>query len=85
MSYGQVGFEAGVSPRRVGWAMAVAGDAADVPWHRVVGAHGDLKIAARSAVLGQMQRDMLVGEGVAFLENGLVDMDLYRVGAPDGI
>jgi methylated-DNA-protein-cysteine methyltransferase-like protein len=79
MSYGQVGSEAGgVSARIVGWAMANALDG-DIPWHRVVGSDGYLRIGRRSIQLQDLQRRMLDREGVVFLENGCVDMQRHQV------
>jgi len=80
MSYGQVGAEAGASARVVGWAMANALEG-EVPWQRVVGADGYLRIGRRSAALMDVQRKLLEREGVAFKENGCVDMACHQVGA----
>ncbi len=80
MSYGQVGAEAGASARVVGWAMANVPDG-EVPWQRVVGADGYLRIGRRSVVLQEVQRKLLEREGVAFRENGCVDMTCHQVGA----
>lgn len=79
MSYGQVGREVGCSARTVGWAMANALDG-DVPWQRVVGADGYLRIGRRSVVLQEAQRKLLEREGVAFQENGCVNMKCHQVG-----
>ena len=79
MSYGQVGHEIGCSARTVGWAMANALDG-DVPWQRVVGADGYLRIGRRSVALQEVQRKMLEREGVAFTEKGSVDMACHQVG-----
>lgn len=78
MSYGQIGQLAGCSARVTGWAMAnVTED--DVPWHRVVGSDGYLRIGRRNAVLQDVQRRMLLQEGVTFKENGCVDMAKHQV------
>jgi methylated-DNA-protein-cysteine methyltransferase-like protein len=79
MSYGQVGGLAGCSARVVGWAMANVTDA-DIPWQRVAGADGYLRIGKRSIVLQELQRKLLLEEGVAFLENGCVNMAKHQVG-----
>lgn len=80
MSYGQVGSEAGgVSARTVGWAVAIAVDRA-IPWQRVVGADGYLRIGRRSMVLQEQQRRLLEREGVTFLDNGCVDMSRHQYG-----
>lgn len=80
MSYGQVGSCAGASARVVGWAMANALEG-DVPWQRVVGADGYLRIGRRSPALMDVQRKMLEREGVAFKDNGCVDMACHQMGA----
>ena len=83
MSYGQVGDQAGgISARIVGWAMANA--LPDVPWQRVVGSDGYLRIGRRSAQLQQVQRNLLEREGVRFLENGCVDMHGHQVEVAGG-
>jgi methylated-DNA-protein-cysteine methyltransferase-like protein len=83
MSYGQVGREAGgISPRVVGWAMANPMDD-DIPWQRVVGVDGYLRIGRRSVELQLQQRQLLEREGVTFLENDCVDMQHHQVGASD--
>ena len=85
MSYGQVGFEAGgISARIVGWAMANAAEDGDVPWQRVVGSDGYLRIGRRSPELQLLQRRLLEAEGVQFLENGCVDMRRFQVGSAGG-
>ena len=78
MSYGQVGEFAGCSARVVGWAMANVVDP-DVPWQRVVGADGYLRIGNRSVALQEVQRKLLERESVKFKDNGLVDMARHRV------
>jgi methylated-DNA-protein-cysteine methyltransferase-like protein len=80
MSYGQVGREAGCSARTVGWAMANALEG-DVPWQRVVGADGFLRIGKRSVALQDAQRRLLEREGIAFTEGGCVEMARHQVGA----
>ncbi len=80
MSYGQVGDCAGASARVVGWAMANVPDG-EVPWQRVVGADGYLRIGRRSVALMEAQKKLLEREGVAFKENGCVDMACHQVGA----
>ena len=78
MSYGQVGSLAGCSARVAGWAMANATDS-DIPWHRVVGADGYLRIGKRSVGLQELQRKLLLEEGVSFLPNGCVNMSKHQV------
>jgi methylated-DNA-protein-cysteine methyltransferase-like protein len=79
MSYGQVGDEVGCSAREAGWAMNQA-HGGDVPWQRVVGSDGYLRIGRRSPELMQTQRELLEAEGVTFKANGCVDMAKYQAG-----
>ena len=71
VSYGDVGAAVGAAARTVGWAMRIA--PRDVPWQRVVGADGYLRIAKRSPDLKALQRSLLEDEGVTFDEDGRVE------------
>ncbi len=87
MGYGQVGDAVGVSARTVGRAMHHAVDEADdpnrgVPWQRVVGADGYLRIARRDPVLRDLQKSLLEAEGVTVSEAGYVDPKFF-VGTED--
>lgn len=64
LSYGDVGRAVGATARTVGWAMGICPDG--VPWQRVVGADGYLRIARRSLELKAQQRSFLESEGVGF-------------------
>jgi len=78
MSYGQVGdwMEPPLSARMVGRVMYHAPHG--VPWWRVVGKEGDLLIIKRDAHMAALQRELLMQEGVPFLEDGRVDMQSCR-------
>ncbi|MFI9400922.1 MGMT family protein [Nocardia sp. NPDC052316] len=70
-TYGDIAAAAGLStPRTVGWIMRT--DAADLPWHRVIGAGG--KPAAH---LADRQLRLLAAEGVP-LREGRVDLRAAR-------
>ena len=72
ISYGQIARMLG-SPRAartVGWALSVCPD--DLPWQRVVQADGGIA----SGGFGELRRAMLLEEGVTFLTDGRVDMDV---------
>ena len=79
MSYGQVGDAVGCTARVAGWAMANVTDP-DVPWQRVVGADGYLRIGRRSVALQDVQHRLLELEGITFKENGCVDMSRHQAG-----
>ena len=74
-SYGAVGAEIGLGPREVGWAMNIAPK--DVPWQRVVGADGYLRIAKRDPHLRALQQSLLEGEGVALNDKGCVERRFF--------
>ncbi len=79
MTYGQVADAApgvSVTARQVGAALRWVPDG--VPWQRVVGAGGHLPIAKRSPDAQQRQRQLLMGEGVAFLVRDANRVDMPR-------
>ena len=80
MTYGQVALLAG-NPRWarvVGYALHVNPEPGVIPYHRVVNREG--RVAPGFAFGGtDAQRKLLEGEGVSFLENGLVDMEKHAV------
>ena len=51
----------------------------DVPWWRVVAKDGRLVISKRAPHLAQEQRAHLESEGVAFDEDGRVQMGIYAI------
>jgi len=65
-----------VTARQVGRIMWDCPDG--VPWYRVVGAGGHLPIGKRDPRMALIQRHFLETEGVAFLENGCVDMLVHQ-------
>jgi methylated-DNA-protein-cysteine methyltransferase-like protein len=75
VSYGEVGQAVGEMARTVGWAMSLTPE--DVPWQRVVGADGYLRIARRSAESAKRQRSLLEAEGVTFDANGYVERRFF--------
>ena len=79
-SYGDVGAAVGVTARTVGWALGACPD--DVPWQRVVGADGYLRIARRSPHLRDLQKSLLEGEGVTVKDGFFVERRFF-LGADD--
>ncbi|MFC9439940.1 MGMT family protein [Nocardia sp. NPDC057030] len=74
-TYGDIAAAAGLStPRTVGWIMRT--DAADLPWHRVIGASG--KPAAH---LADRQLRLLATEGVP-INDGRVNLRAARFPFP---
>lgn len=71
-SYGQIARMLGRphAAREVGWAMRCCPDG--LPWHRVVMKDGTIV----GGIYADMRRAILEAEGVPFLPDGRVDMDL---------
>lgn len=74
VSYGQIAHMLGRprAAREVGWAMRTCPDG--LPWQRVVMKDGTIA----SGVYADMRRAILETEGVPFLPDGRVDMNLCR-------
>jgi len=75
-TYGQIACMMGEprSARIVGWAMKATPGHLNLPCHRVVNKQGEM---APSYAFGstEIQRDILLSEGVIFKENGCIDME----------
>ena len=74
ISYGEIARILGKprGAREVGWAMRNCPE--DLPWQRVVMADG----AVAGGVYAEMRYELLESEGVAFLPDGRVDMNVSR-------
>ena len=82
MSYGQVARACPpLTPRQVGRLMAHALDD-DIPWWRVVGSDGSLRIRKRDPMLAQLQKAHLQQEGIPFTPDGRVPMTPDYVADP---
>ncbi len=77
LSYGEVGDRVGSRPRTVGSAMAHCTEEDQVPWHRVVGSDGTLRVARYSPVLALEQRRRLEAEGIVFDTRGRVPISCF--------
>lgn len=74
-TYKQVAILAGVkNPRVVGFAMRSNKSSDDVPCHRVVGSDGALRGYAFGGI--HMKRKLLEKEGIPFLADGRVDLQI---------
>ncbi|MDH3627028.1 MAG: MGMT family protein [Acidobacteriota bacterium] len=78
MTYGQIAneIEDRLSPRAVGWALN--GCPSDVPWQRVVNATGGCSTDRLADSPRGLQRALLEEEGIAFRDNGTLDLLTYR-------
>ncbi len=78
-TYGQIASLAGCpqNARVVGYALHALSPDTDIPWHRVVAKGG--VINSRCARFGELeiQRILLEGEGVSFLDSQTVDMEKH--------
>lgn len=85
MTYGQIASLLGEprGARVVGWAMRAAPSSLNLPCHRVVNRLGEM---APSYAFGSkdIQRELLISEGITFKENGCIDMKkhLWKVMEP---
>jgi len=75
LSYGEVGQAVGVGARAVGWALSFCPEG--VPWQRVVGADGYLRIAKRSPHLKAVQKKLLEDEGVMLDDRDRVERRFF--------
>lgn len=76
VTYGQIAAALGDArqARIVGWAMRICPD--DVPWHRVVNAHGGLSTSRLHGDFN-LQRALLEDEGVQFDDYGRINLSIY--------
>lgn len=84
-TYGQVA-ELAHFPRQgrlVGYALYRVDFRADIPWHRVVNAKGEISQSPWRRGSDELQRSLLVQEGVQFDLDGKIDLRQHRW-QPDG-
>ena len=78
-TYGQVASFAGISgqARQVGYALSALSEDSAIPWHRVVNARGEVSKRAKP-IYEEMQRLLLVEEGIYFDGRGQIALARYR-------
>jgi methylated-DNA-protein-cysteine methyltransferase-like protein len=78
-TYGQVAALAGLDgrARQVGYALHALPEGNNVPWHRVVNAHGKVSLGTRPGP-GDLQKFLLEAEGVTFDQSGRITLKEYR-------
>jgi methylated-DNA-protein-cysteine methyltransferase-like protein len=76
-TYGQIArIVGGCTPRMVGYAMSATSTRSAIPWQRVINAQG--KVSPHGDGFGtEMQRVLLMEEGVQFDNQGRVDFDQF--------
>jgi methylated-DNA-protein-cysteine methyltransferase-like protein len=79
-TYGQVAALAGIpgpsGARQVGYALAALDHNADVPWHRVINAKGEISPRANPDA-AEFQRLLLEDEGIGFDHRQHIDLARY--------
>lgn len=80
MTYGQVASAAGNSrgARQVARILHSMSAKYELPWHRIINAQGGISTPSDREEKGGLQRELLEAEGVEFMENGKVDLQIYR-------
>lgn len=76
-TYGQIArIVGGCTPRMVGYAMSATPTGSEIPWQRVINAQG--KVSPHGGGFGtEMQRALLLEEGITFDSQGRVDFDRF--------
>ena len=76
MSYGEVARSAGLAngARMVARILHSSSERHDLPWHRVVNSQGKISLPDEAY---QLQKSLLLEEGVEFDQNERIDMDRY--------
>lgn len=77
-TYGRVAELAGLpgQARQVGYALAALNEGAEIPWHRVINARGEISQRA-SGGIDLRQRALLESEGVRFDANGRIALSRF--------
>ncbi|REB07983.1 DNA methyltransferase [Sporosarcina sp. BI001-red] len=80
MTYGQVAAAAGNrrGARQVVRVLHSMSASHHLPWHRIINAKGGISTPADAEEKGSRQRQLLEAEGVSFLPNGKIDLNVYR-------
>lgn len=78
-TYGQIASLAGLPrhARHVGFALRELPDDSDVPWHRILGASGEVSVRS-SSDSHEIQRKLLEAEGIRFDDRGRVNLEEFR-------
>jgi methylated-DNA-protein-cysteine methyltransferase-like protein len=79
-TYGQIAELIGAygCARQVGWALRRLALPSEVPWHRVVNAHGRISMSLSREGSDWMQRELLLAEGIPVDEQGRLPLAQYR-------
>ncbi len=77
-TYGQIATQAGNSraSRQVSWILHSCSKKDGLPWHRVINSKGCISLPPEGGY--EIQKKMLEIEGIAFKENGSIDLNKFR-------
>ena len=78
-TYKQVAIMAGLGrqPRMVGYALNKAPEDLKLPWHRVINSQGKISYAISRNGHDDLQKQLLIEDGIVFSKSGIVDLDKY--------
>lgn len=84
-SYGQIALYAGLprAAREVGWILNSTEGKVDLPWWRVTNNTGYLSIRGTVISDKELQRKLLVAEGIKVMEDFTFDIEKYRWRMPE--
>ena len=79
MSYGQVARFAGNNrgARQVARILHSMAEKYNLPWHRIINSKG--KISIKGTGYADIQRELLISEGVKVSEDGYIDISIYGI------
>ncbi|MDX2228757.1 MAG: MGMT family protein [Leptolyngbyaceae cyanobacterium bins.349] len=79
-TYGQVADLANLPGRArlVGYALFRVAPDAEIPWHRVINARGEISASPVRYGSDHLQRSLLEAEGIQFDPNGKINLRQYR-------
>lgn len=82
-TYGQIaGIVGNCTARMVGYALASLQPGTDVPWQRVINSLGKISLRSDGGE-DDIQRQLLVDEGVSFDKTGRADLDKFGWEGPE--
>ena len=78
-TYKQVAIKAGFwgHARMVGYALNRLPEDLNIPWHRVINSQGKISYAISRNGHDDLQKQLLIEEGVDFSKNNVVDLDKF--------
>jgi methylated-DNA-protein-cysteine methyltransferase-like protein len=77
-TYGQIATSAGNprAARQVSWILHSSSRKYNLPWHRVINSQGYISLPRFEGY--ELQKQLLIDEGVEFDENDLIDLKKYQ-------